>query len=413
MLRAIHRYLPLLAAALALASAAAPRAPHRPSLVIVSLDGFRADYLGSVATPGLDRVAAAGVKAGSLIPPFPAKTFPSHYTLVTGLHPAHHGIVSNNIYDPRFDAEFSIGDRAEAFRRRWWGGEPVWVTAHRQGLRSASFFWPGTEAEGLHPDEWRAFDGSVPFADRVDQAVAWLTAPEERRVHFVALYVQEPNESGHRDGPHTPGTDAAVREADAAVGRLLEGLERAGRLATTDVVVVSDHGMAAVSPERVVSLAGIDLEGARVLDTGPLLSIWPAPGTTERLYQALARLPHLKVYRRGELPARYHYEGSPRIPPIVGVPDVGWSVLSGGVLEDLNLRFRTRGEHAYDNEAPEMRGIFMARGPSFRSGVSVPEVRAIDVYELLCAALGIAPAPNDGDPSRVAPLLVSPPVTGR
>jgi len=375
-----------------------------PSLVLVSLDGFRWDYLDHTATPALDRIAATGVRAESLIPPFPAKTFPSHYTLVTGLHPAHHGIVSNNIYDPRFDAVFRLSDRAEAFQQRWWGGEPIWITARRQGLRTASFFWPGSEANGMHPDEWRPFDEAVPFAERVDQVLAWLTGPDASRTHFVTLYLQEPNAAGHRYGPLAPETDAAVRRADAAVGRLLDGLERAGRLDSTDVVVVSDHGMAAVSSDRVIPLGQVDLEGARVLDTGPLLSVWPAPGTGERLYAALGRLPHLAVYRRGELPERFHYDASPRIPPIVGVPDVGWSVVSGA-LDDLNLRLRTRGEHAYDNEAPEMRGIFLARGPSFRSGLRVPPVRAVDVYALLCAALSIEPAPNDGAPGRLAPLL--------
>ena len=193
------------------------------TVVLVSLDGFRADYLQRHETPHLDALAARGARADALVPVFPAKTFPGHYSIVTGLFPEHHGILSNAMYDPEFNAEFRFSNRDEAFRSRWWDGEPIWQTAQRSGLRTASFFWPGSEAEGRHPDVFKIFDSSIPFEERVDTVLEWLDPKTPERPRFVTLYFGEPNVSGHAHGPDSTQVAAAVRRVDGMIGRLVAG----------------------------------------------------------------------------------------------------------------------------------------------------------------------------------------------
>ncbi len=384
----------------------APTLP--PTLVLISMDGFRADYLGRVETPNLDRLAAAGVCAEGLIPPFPSKTFPGHYTLVTGLYPGHHGIISNNMRDPGWPEEFGLSRRSEIAKGRWWGGEPIWVAAERQGLRSATYFWPGSEAaiQGLSPTYWSEYDGSVPFEARVDQALGWIDLPARQRPSLIALYLEEPNESGHRFGPLADETMAAVRRVDTIVGRLLEGLDERRLLESTNIVLVADHGMAQMDAERVILVDDlVDLEPDEVFEQGALLQVFPRPGREDLIFDALAGVhPNLHVYRRHEAPARLHLYDHPRMSPILAMPDVGWEVLTRARREAWGDGM-IAGDHGQDPTHPEMHAIFVAAGPSFASGVITPAIEAVDVYDLLGAALGIEVPGNDGNPDRTAGIL--------
>ena len=377
-------------------------AGERPPLLLVSFDGFRHDYPELVPTPNFARLAARGVRAESLVPPFPSKTFPSHYTIVTGLYPGHHGIISNNMRDPRWPERFALADREQVQDGRWWGGEPIWVTAHRRGLRTAVYFWPGSEAPiaGVQPDVWFPYDGAVPYEERVQRVLAWLGQPPASRPAFVALYFDEPNGAGHRHGPLAAETRAAIRRADATLGRLLDGIDRLG--VEVNLIVVSDHGMAQNDPARVILLdRDVELFPDELLEQGALVQIFPRRGRAERIYRALARLPHLAVYRRGGIPARLHLYDNPRLPPILATPEVGWEALTrrqaaAGVIP---------GDHGQDPAHPDMHGIFLAAGPAFARGARVPAIEAVDVYGLMAAALGIEPAPNDGVPARTAGIL--------
>ncbi|HEX8299937.1 MAG TPA: ectonucleotide pyrophosphatase/phosphodiesterase [Rubricoccaceae bacterium] len=387
---------------------ATPAAEPVP-LVLVSIDGFRYDYRDRAETPALDRLAAEGVHAGRLIPVFPSLTFPNHYSLVTGLHPEHHGIVGNSMRDAVLGS-FSLGNRDAVTDARWWGGEPLWATAERQGARSATMFWPGSEAAigGVRPSDWKIYDESVSADARVDTVLAWLTRPAATRPRVVTLYFEEVDHAGHSDGPDAPETVVAIQHVDAAIARLTSGLDALGR--PVNLVVVSDHGMAALSPERVVYLDDAAPRFAAQTENvlwGATTLVWPQPGRLDSLALALDALDHVEVYRRdapeaaGGVPERLHFRDNQRIAPLVLVADEGWTLTTR-----TNTRTPRGGTHGYDNTAPSMAGILIARGPAFRSGGAVvPEFRTVDVYAMLCEALGIVPAPNDGDPTAARGVL--------
>jgi predicted AlkP superfamily pyrophosphatase or phosphodiesterase len=387
---------------------AAVPAPQRPGAVLlISLDGFRPDYLERIPTPHLNALAALGVRARWMTPPFPAKTFPSHYTIATGLLPVNHGIVSNNFYDPLDGARFRYSDYRSAAQSRWWLGEPLWVTAERQGVRAFSYFWPGSDAEiaGVRPSRWKQFDGAVPDSVRVDSVLAWLALPAGEAPRFVTLYMSETDHWGHERGPDSPELRAAVIHTDAMIGRLVAGL-RARGLDHVNLVVVSDHGMIATHEDRAVFIEEwIDTAQVTIVDLGPFISLRPRRGVdAAAIVTQLSRAPHIRVYRREQTPERWRYRGSERVSGIVGVPDDGWMLTTRRSWERRGVR-RNGGEHGYDFESPGMRALFIASGPAFRSGALVEPFQALHVYELVCRVLGLRPAPNDGSLDSVRAVL--------
>ncbi len=375
----------------------------------MSLDGFRDDYLDRYPSPNLHRMIARGVRA-PLVPVFPTKTFPNHYSIVTGLLPEHHGIVENTMYDPALDAVFRISDTAAVADARWWGGEPLWVTAQRQGQIAAAFFWPGSEApiDGVRPRYWTRYDTRVPDSTRVRQVLDWLTLPDSVRPRFITLYFSEVDHAGHESGPDSPELAAAVLQVDSAIGMLLDGIQSRGSSGAVNVIIVSDHGMAPTSTDRVVVLDDYiapPLLG-RVTGGNPVMGLWPSPGMEDSVYRALrGRHPHLSVWRRQEIPDRFHYREHRRIPPVVLLADVGWSLsVTRREVVDHPDRFRG-GAHGYDDTVAVMRAIFLAQGPAFRSGVAAPAFRNVHVYDLIAAILGLTPAPNDGSTDSTMTLL--------
>jgi predicted AlkP superfamily pyrophosphatase or phosphodiesterase len=393
----------LLLVALAAAIGAAQRdEPRDPILILVSFDGWRWDYLDRVPAPHLEALASRGVRARELIPVFPTLTFPNHYTLVTGLYPAHHGIVANNIVDPGFPRRFSMSaDTAKD--ARWWGGEPIWVTAVTQGRIAGAMFWPGAEAaiHDVRPTYWRPYDDAYPNDDRVDTVLGWLALPARQQPAVITLYFSDVDHAGHDYGPDSSAVRQAAGRVDAALGRLLEGIRQQGLEHRVNVVVVSDHGMAPVSDERLVFLDDyIDLSTIDVVDWDSLVQIVPRPGAADDVYRRLhGRIPHVSIYRKTEIPDRLRYRDNPRIPPIVGIAEVGWTVTSHARQQrriDDGMRPRAGG-HGYDPEAREMHGLFVAAGPAIRNGLVVEPFQNIHVYEFLCAILNLRPAKNDGD----------------
>lgn len=388
---------------------AAPRSGFGPTIVLVSLDAFRWDYLDRFPTPALHELAREGVRAKSLIPSFPTKTFPNHYTLVTGLYPGHHGIVANNMFDPVSGADFGLWDRRQVADSRWWGGEPIWVTAQKSGLRTAPYFWPGSEAaiEGVRPTYWMPYDEKMTPNERVDRVLSSLDLPASRRPAFVTLYLSNLDDAGHEVGPGDSSVlAAAVGTVDHAVSRLLRGLDRRGLTDQVDVIVTSDHGMASISPDRVIFIDDyIDPQVAHPVDWSPVLAMWPKPGDLERVDRALrGASPHLQIWRRGEIPARFHFRGSRRIAPLIGLADEGWSIGTHADFRRHPEHYRG-GNHGYDNSLVSMGALFVARGPHFLEGVTVEPFSNVDVYDVMCDILGLTAAPNDGDPETARRLL--------
>ena len=383
----------------------------KPTVILISFDGWRWDYRTKYPAPNMTRLATKGVTS-DLIPSYPSKTFPNHYTIVTGLYPGHHGIVANTVKDPPTGRRLTMANSRENQDAMWWGGEPIWVTVQRAGQLSAAMFWPGSEAPiaGHHPNFWTPFNASLPGSARVDRVLEWLDLPAEKRPTFLTLYFNEVDGAGHSFGPNSPEVRAAVRRADGHLGRLLRGLERRHLADQVNIVIVSDHGMAETSNDRVVVLDDyISLDDVDIVDVNPTLGLFPKPGREEAVFKALVNAhPHLKVYRRAETPEHWHYRDHPRIPPIVGVVDEGWQLLPRATLTQRLMRrvASGRGEHGYDpREAISMRGIFVASGPAFKSGVVLSPFENIHIYDALAQVLGIAPATNDGDPAIARSML--------
>jgi predicted AlkP superfamily pyrophosphatase or phosphodiesterase len=343
---------------------------------------------------------------------FPTLTFPNHYSIATGLRPEHHGIVNNRFFDPALQASFAYKSHECGVDGRWWGGEPIWITAVKQGRRSGCLFWPGSEAEiaGARPTYYRTFDDSLTSAQRVDGLLGWLKLPADQRPSFCTLYLDAVDHAGHDFGPDAPETAAAVREVDAALDRLCVGLEARGLRAAANLVIVSDHGMTAVAPARTVFLEElIDLATVQVDFLGTQAGLRPVKGTPEDLAARLRRvLPApLHVYLRSEVPERFHYRDSARIPPVLVFADEGWEITVRSVYE--RRKSVERGDHGFDNLLPSMGATFIANGPAFRRGVVLPPFENVEVYNLLCAVLGLRPAPNDGDDRLVRAALAPPP----
>ena len=375
------------------------------TVVLVSLDGFRWDYLDRPAAVNLRALAARGVRAKRLVPAFPSKTFPNHSTLVTGLYPEHHGIISNTMWDDEIGKTFSLSAREVMVDPRWWGGEPLWVTAVKTGRTSASYFWPGSDLAigGVLPTYFHVYDGRVPNATRVRGVLDWLSLPPADAPLFVTMYLSDVDHAGHEFGPDAPQTDSAIARVDSMVGALVTGLAARGLSDKVNVIVVADHGMSATSPDRQIFLDDyIDLTSVIVVDWSPVAAILPRAGHEDSVYARLRRAhPQLAVYRKNEIPARLHYRDNPRITPILALAADGWSIASHA----RPLR-GPGGNHGYDNALPSMGALFVAAGPAFRRGVVVEPFQNIHVYELLATITGLTPQPNDGSLDSVRSLLV-------
>ena len=387
--------------------AARPAAP-KPIVLLVSIDGFRWDYIDRFKPPALSKLAAEGVRSEGLIPQFPTKTFPNHYTIVTGLRLANHGIVSNNMEAPDIPGRFAMENRDIIADPRWWGGEPIWNTVEKQGGIAAAMFWPGSETliGGHQATYWTPFDDKFPNSDRVKQILTWLQLPDGKRPSFLTLYFSDVDSAGHSGGPDSQEVKDAVLRVDQSIAQLVAGLQSINMTDRVNLVIISDHGMAQIPPGNMIVLDDyLDPQTVNVVDWAPILELSAKNGDNEAVYRALkGKHPALTVYRNSEIPAQYYkLANNPRVPAVFAVADEGWYVTSKGEearwARPGSTRHAPGGTHGYDPKYRSMHGLFIAKGPNFVSGRIVPEFENIHIYDLMCAVLGVKPAPNDGDPA--------------
>jgi len=393
-------------------TAQAPQTEARRPVLLISIDGYRADYFDRHLTPTLAAMAADGVHAEAMQPSFPSLTFPNHYTLVTGLVPDHHGIVNNTMADPTL-GRFSLSNRGAVSDGRWWAAaEPIWIAADRQGLRTATMFWPGSEADirGQHPDYWKPYDGKVTPDQRVDQILAWLDLPVAKRPDFLTLYFDAVDHQGHSYGPDSNEVNTALRETDVSIARLVDALRKRGLYDRMNIVVVSDHGMALTPPEQtLVADDMLDLSSVDVVALGVLAGFNPKAGHDFATAEAALLQPrdHVQCWRKQDVPARLNYGKNPRVPAVICLAQTGWKFTSREAIAK-RTKPMSIGEHGYDNADPLMRALFIAHGPDFRRGIVVPEFPNTDVYPLLAYLLRIVPAANDGNFEQVKAMLAEP-----
>ena len=376
----------------------------RPYVVMLSLDGFRWDYQDKAETPNFDYITKHGVKASGLQPAFPSKTFPNHYTIATGLYPGNHGIISNSFYAHDINSYYSIRNREAVENGKFYKGEPIWVTAESQRVKAASYFWVGSEAKikGYHPTFWKKYDHHFPYEQRVDSVISWLKLPYSQRPHLLTWYLDQTDGIGHHYGPDSPEIVKSVHYLDSIVGVFLSKLETLEIKDSVNFIIVSDHGMSNISTEKTIYLdeylKPIWVDTA--FGDNPFVLMQPAKDCLDSVYQVLSAVEGLTIWKKQDIPERFHYKQNDRVTPLVIVADSSYTV-----FQRHSHRKRMRGTHGYDNLNRDMYGIFYGIGPNFKSNYVSDDLYNVDIYNLICNMLEIKPAPNDGDFNRIKKVL--------
>jgi alkaline phosphatase D len=383
----------------------------KPYVVLVSLDGFRWDYGAKYGATNLAHIAAEGASApDGMIPSFPSITFPNHLALVTGLYPEHHGIIENNFYDPTRKEKYASRD-ASVQDGTWYHGVPLWILAEKQGMRSACFYWPGSEAEidGTRPSHYLHYDGKIPYEQRVDQVIAWLKLPAAERPHFITLYFSEPDGTGHETGPESEQTAAVVRRVDSVVGTLAADL-KALHL-PIDLIVVSDHGMETVQGNWIDLDKFTDL--SQFVTDGSLIYP-PSEEAAARAYQQLkGASDKFAVYRRADVPAHLHFNENVREGDPVVIPTGPYMIRVHASETPEIEQPKVKGEHGYDpSQMKSMRAIFYAEGPDIVAGAKLAPFENIDVYPFIAEILGLKIGKIDGHADSLQGILKTPAYAG-
>jgi len=376
---------------------------------MISFDGFRADYIDWYDTPNFDRLAKDGVKADGMKPVFVSKTFPNHYSLATGMYIENHGLVGNYFYDPVLDEEYTIRDRSKVEDGRFYGGEPIWVTAEKQNVKTASYFWVGTEApiEGTQPSIWKRYDHNFPFQARIDSVTNWFNLPEENRPRLIMLYFHEPDDSGHRFGPKSQNVKDVVESMDMLMGKIMDSMSQLDIYSNLNIIALSDHGMVSTSEDRTINLEKyVNMKGIIQEGSGPFSLLYGKNKfAMRRLVKKLNKVPHLSAYLKKDIPDRYHFKNHYRIKDVLLVADEGWSIL-GSFGRSSDPKMHNGGNHGYDNELRSMEALFIARGPALKDGYISPVFENIHVYPLVAYLLGIKPYENiDGNIDSIKHIL--------
>jgi predicted AlkP superfamily pyrophosphatase or phosphodiesterase len=381
-------------------------------VILISIDGYRYDYTSLYHPPSLTNFKSEGSFAKALIPVYPSKTFTNHYSIATGLFSENHGIVSNSFYDPLRKAEYKLSNRQAVGDGSWYNGTPIWVAAEQQGMLAATYFWPGSEAkiQGLRPSYFFEYDEKTPIEDRISQVTKWLSLPPEKRPHLITLYFADVDSAGHKFGPNSKNVHDAIMTIDQAIGHLLEQIHKLAL--PINVMIVSDHGMQELNNQDIEYLDDyIDLQGIRLAGDGIQLSLYfNDPVQLTHAYSVLkTKAKHFQIFKREEMPARYHYSKSPRCGDLIIVTESPYF---------LGLRAKStplmQGGHGYDPDLnSNMQGIFYAQGPQIRSHLIFEAFRNIHIYPLIMQLLDLKISwPIDGDASVTRPLLIQNVVTG-
>jgi len=397
---------------LALASLSNGTSTFLPTTILISLDGFRADFLQRGLTPTLNAFIQEGVSPLYMLPSFPSVTFPNHYTMVTGLYPESHGVVGNTFWDPDLQAEFYYTDPARSMDPKWWGGEPLWVSAEKQGIRTAVHMWPGSEAHilGVEPSSIDKYNAKESLENKVNRVLSFIDQPEETRAQLILAYVPVVDTDGHMYGPNSTEIRQTISDVDDMLQSIFMSLTQRNLSEIVNVVVVSDHGMATTDVSRLIQFEDlVNVDEIEHIDGWPLYGLRPRNiDDLDRIYTDLKAkakdYPSIDVYLRDkDMPSRYHFQHNARIAPLWIVPKAGWAIVRRSEFDvargqATNQIYRPRGLHGYDHEHPLMRAIFVARGPAFphAPGSRLPIFQNTAVYNIVADSVGVIPAPNNG-----------------
>ncbi|XP_044062860.1 ectonucleotide pyrophosphatase/phosphodiesterase family member 2 isoform X3 [Siniperca chuatsi] len=373
----------------------------RPPLIMLSVDGFRASYVkrGNAVIPNIEKLRTCGTHAPYMRPVYPSKTFPNLYSLATGLYPESHGIIGNSMYDPVFDATFTLRSR-EKLNHRWWGGQPIWITALKQGVKAATFFWPV----------------AIPLERRILTMLQWLHLPEGERPYVYAMHSEQPDTYGHKMGPMSAELNNPLKLIDRIVGQLMDGLKQMKLHRCVNIILVGDHGMEEAHCDRTEFLSNYMTSVDDIIlvpgSLGRIRSRYPNnpkydPKAVVANLTCKKADQHFKAYLKQHLPKRLHYANNQRIEEIHLLVERKWHVARKVPEGKRHCGFS--GDHGYDNKINSMQTIFLGYGPTFKFKTKVPAFENIELYNVMCDLLGLKPAPNNGTHGSLNHLLRSPP----
>lgn len=375
-----------------------------PPLLLVSFDGFRADYLQRFPMPNLKLLYSQGVLVEQLTNVFITKTFPNHYSLVTGLYAESHGIMASNMYDPISHKTFHVSNDSDPM---WWNeAQPLWLTALDSGYETAAMMWPGSDVaiRNRTATHFLPYSSHMPFQERLGNVTKWMLGDgKEQGVMFAALYWEEPDRSGHIFGPdNTTAMAKALKEVDDNIGLLMSELKRSGLWGRINVLITSDHGMAQCSAERLIRLDDcLHPDNYTLVDLTPVAALIPKTDP-DAVFTLLSKChDHMTAYLKKAIPDRLHYKNNERVQQIILIADEGWTIVQrGNELPRL-------GDHGYDNSLPSMHPFLAATGPSFRRGYRISGFQSVDIYPLMCHLLSVPPQPNNGSLTQSRCLLAA------
>lgn len=382
--------------------------PPPNKVLLISFDGFRHDYLEKTDTPNFDKLVENGVISEGLIPIFPSNTFPNYYAIATGLYPENNGFINNSMYDSTIGTWFSMGDREQVENPDWYGGEPIWNTAEKHGVRAGTMFWVGSEApiQNMRPTHWKRYDGSMPNHDRIDSVLHWMTLGNEKEVDFGTLYFSFVDDAGHRHGPESEEVIQAIKQADELIGYLRQRITELELTNQINKIFVADHGMAQLSRDRIVYIDDfIETENLDVVSWGDNFMMNGDVETIDEVYNQLKQNEtNFRVFKKEDLPERFRVKNSPRFPDLIAIADIGYLISTRDHVESRQ-NYATGGTHGFDNQAKEMHGLLLVHGPDFKKGEQIPEIENVHIYELIAHLLNIDSAGTDGDINAIKSVL--------
>ncbi len=391
------------------------KSDSEPYVLMISFDGFRYDYVERYNAPNFKHFIAKGVASESILSTFPSKTFPNHYSLITGLHASNHGLVDNVFYDSDLKIKYSTSNRDLVYDPRFYGGLPLWQLVQKDGMKSASFFWPGSETKiaGSYPDYWKKYDSSVSNEQRIDTVMRWLQLPKEKRPRYISLYFGFTDGAGHKYGPVSEGMGNAVLESDRLLGIIMDDLKHIDL--DINVIVVSDHGMMEIKPKAENFLTeealkeGINLDKTIITVSGThVRSYCKDKSYKDELYQLLkAKEKHFTVYKREEMPKEWHSRNNIRVGDIFLEMEAGYYVVSQTHKDEILKANTPIGVHGYDPKIKDVQGIFFASGPQIAKGKKIPSFNNVDIYPFVAELLGITSYPRiDGNKEILCPFII-------
>ena len=377
---------------------------HQHYVIVLSMDGFRHDLADHSNTPTLDSLARVGCYS-EIYPVFPANTFPNHYTIATGLHPDHHGVVNNSFYDHKSHCYRSVFKAEDVRTPDFWAGDPIWNTAERQGKLANIFMWPGSDVpiNGEQASSWMVYNSKPSYHERADWVIEAMTRPIDEIPNLVMWYFEQPDMAGHYFGPNSPEAIAQAERIDKALAYFFREIRRSPVYDRINFIVTADHGMTALSEERRENLYNL-LDTTKVIRTvkGSPYGLEVHNSYKKEALRLIRQTGHISAWEREKVPARYHYGSrKDRLTNLILLPKMGWTIDYSPSPRPL----RKKGSHGFDNFSRDMQMVFYATGPAFKQGHVQKSFQNVNLYQIICHLLDITPSPNDGEWRKVKKMF--------